>query len=110
MISDETKTIIERSKQIYEQYRDSLEIEHRDQYVTIEPESGEYFLGDSFCKAVEAARKKLGVEIEFQALRNAAMEFLQLVLGKRVVQRKHRDRVPDCAECLDRFRTDTLRG
>lgn len=58
MVSDESKSIIERSKQIYQQYRQSLETEHLDQYVAIEPESGEYFLADTFDDAVKAARSK----------------------------------------------------
>jgi len=56
MISDETRSVIERSKKIYEQHRESLEAEHRDRYVAIEPQSGEIFLGDTFDDAVKAAR------------------------------------------------------
>lgn len=58
MISDETKSVIERSKRIYEQHRERLEAEHRNRYVAIEPESGEYFLADSFDEAVKSARSK----------------------------------------------------
>lgn len=58
MISDETKSIIERSRQIYEQHKEIWETEQRNRYVAIEPESGEFFLGDSFDEAVRVARTK----------------------------------------------------
>lgn len=59
MVSDETKSVIERAKVIYEQeLRDSLEAAHRDRFVAIEPESGDHFLADSFDAAVKAARSK----------------------------------------------------
>ena len=35
-----------------------LESRYRDRFVAIEPESGEYFLGDTFDEAVKSARKK----------------------------------------------------
>jgi len=58
MVSNEARTVIQRAKQLYEQYRQSLEVEHRNRFVAIEPESGEYFLGDSFDDAVQAARSQ----------------------------------------------------
>ena len=59
MVSEETKSVIERAKAIYQQeLRDSLEAEHRDRFVAIEPESGDHFLADSFDAAVKAARSK----------------------------------------------------
>jgi hypothetical protein len=58
MISDETRSVIARSKQIFEQHRERLEAEHRDRYVAIEPESSECFLADTFDDAVRAARAK----------------------------------------------------
>ncbi|MDA1141390.1 MAG: hypothetical protein O3B01_22745 [Planctomycetota bacterium] len=59
MVSEETKNVVEQSKTIYElQLRDSLEAEHRDRYVAIEPESGDFFLADTFDAAVKAARSK----------------------------------------------------
>ena len=36
--------------------RNTLEAEHRDRFVAIEPESGDYFLADSLDAAVRAAR------------------------------------------------------
>lgn len=58
MISDETRSVIERSKHLFEQHREMLESEHNDRYVAIEPESGELFLADTFDDAVKTARIK----------------------------------------------------
>ncbi len=59
MASAETKTVIARAKQIYvSQLQADLEARHQDRFVAIEPESGEYFLGDTFDEAVKAARTK----------------------------------------------------
>ena len=59
MVSKETKQVIEQAKAIYDQQlRTRLEAEHRDRFVSIEPESGEYFLADTFDAAVDAARSK----------------------------------------------------
>jgi hypothetical protein len=59
MVSAETKSVIERGKRIYaERIRVLLEPAHADRYVAIEPESGDYFLGDTFDAAVKAAREK----------------------------------------------------
>lgn len=59
VVSADTKAVIDRAKQIYsEQLRALLEPQHLDRFVAIEPESGEYFLGDTFDEAVKAARAK----------------------------------------------------
>ena len=59
MVSAETKSVIDRAKQIYAtQLQTDLESQHRDRFVAIEPESGEYFLGDTFDEAVKLARRK----------------------------------------------------
>jgi len=59
MVSAETKTVIDRAKQIYaNQLQTDLESQHMDRFVAIEPESGEYFLGDTFDEAVKSARTK----------------------------------------------------
>lgn len=56
MISNETKSVIERAKQIYEQQREQLESEEKDRFIAIEPDSGDCFVEDSFDAAVTAAR------------------------------------------------------
>jgi hypothetical protein len=59
MISAESRAVIDRAKQIYaKQLQPVLEKEHQDRFIAIEPESGEYFLGDTFDEAVQAARTK----------------------------------------------------
>jgi hypothetical protein len=59
MVSAETKSVIDRARQIYtERLQSELESKHMDRFVAIEPESGEYFLGDSFDEAVKSARTK----------------------------------------------------
>ena len=59
MVSAETRSVIDRAKQIYtNQLQSDLESQHMDRFVAIEPESGEYFLGDTFDEAVKSARTK----------------------------------------------------
>ena len=59
MVSAETKSVIDRAKQIYaDRLQDELEGKHNDRYVAIEPESGDHFLGDTFDEAVRLARSK----------------------------------------------------
>ena len=59
MVSAETRSVIDRAKQIYaNQLKSELESQHMDRFVAIEPESGEYFLGDTFDEAVKSARTK----------------------------------------------------
>jgi hypothetical protein len=59
MISHETKSVIDRAKQIYAtQLQSGLESQHTNRFVAIEPDSGDYFLGDTFDEAVKLARAK----------------------------------------------------
>jgi hypothetical protein len=59
MVSAETKGVIDCAKRIYaHQLQTQLESQHRDRFVAIEPESGDYFLGDTFDEAVKSARTK----------------------------------------------------
>lgn len=59
MMSAETRSVIDRAKQIYtNRLQEELESQYMDQYVAIEPESGEYFLGNTFDEAVKSARTK----------------------------------------------------
>ena len=59
MVSAETKSVIDRAKQIYtSQLQSDMESHHMERFVAIEPESGEYFLGDTFDEAVKSARTK----------------------------------------------------
>jgi len=59
MVSAETKSVISRAKAIYEQrLRSSLEANHADQFVAIEPDSGDFFIAETFDEAVKLARSK----------------------------------------------------
>lgn len=59
MVSANTTSVIERAKRIYaERLQTALEVDHRGQFVAIEPESGEHFLADTLDQAVRAARTK----------------------------------------------------
>ncbi|MCY2992850.1 MAG: hypothetical protein NTY19_33960 [Planctomycetota bacterium] len=56
MISEESKAVAEKARQIYEsRFRGELEPEHEGRYLCIEPTSGTYFLGNTFDQAVNAA-------------------------------------------------------
>ena len=56
MISEESKTVAQNSRKIYElQLRQQLEREFPDRYVCIEPLSGSHFIGETFDEAVTAA-------------------------------------------------------
>lgn len=56
MVSEDTKAIAKKAKDIYEdRLRTKLEQTELGKYVSIEPESGDYFLGDTFDEAVNAA-------------------------------------------------------
>ena len=57
MVSAEIRSVIDRAKRIYaDQLQAALESQHRNRFVAIEPESGDYFLGDTFDEAVKSAR------------------------------------------------------
>ena len=56
MISERTRATAVRARLIYEErLRAELEDKHAGRFVAVEPESGEYFLADTFDAAVEAA-------------------------------------------------------
>lgn len=57
MVSAESHAIIEKAERLYqERLRAELEKDHMDEYVVIEPESGDYFLGQTLSEATSAAR------------------------------------------------------
>jgi hypothetical protein len=59
MVSAVTKSVIARAKRIYaEKLQAPLELQHLHRFVAIEPDSGEYFLGDTFDQAVKLAQDK----------------------------------------------------
>src|SRR5436309_6949612 len=59
MVSPEGKSIIDRAKRLYaDRLQSDLERDHTNRFVAIEPESGEFFLGDTLDEAVQSAVKK----------------------------------------------------
>lgn len=48
----------EEGKKIYEELRETLGAEHKGEYLAIEVESGDHFLGETIEKAGEKARKQ----------------------------------------------------
>jgi hypothetical protein len=66
MISEQSKAIADKSKIIYdERLRSALEAEHRDKFVAIEPESGDFFVGATYGESVMAARNAHPQRIAF---------------------------------------------
>ena len=58
MISDRSMAVAARAKSLYEQQlRADLEAQHRDKFVAIEPDSGDYFVGSTYGESVLAARQ-----------------------------------------------------
>ena len=59
MVSQNTKDVAREARRIYEeQLRNSLEQSHMNEFVAIEPVSGEYFLGRTLSEAIGASRLK----------------------------------------------------
>lgn len=58
MVSAETRSVIVRARELYEsQLQGDLEACHRDKFVAIEPDSGEFFVAETFDAAVKLARE-----------------------------------------------------
>lgn len=56
MVSNESQSVIQRAKAIYEsQFRVEMEQANLGKFMCIEPDSGKFFLGDTFDEAVNAA-------------------------------------------------------
>ena len=57
MVSPEIRDVIKKSERLYaEKLKDVLEKTHMHAYVVIEPESGDYFLGQTVGEATAQAR------------------------------------------------------
>ena len=58
-VGQNTESVAREAKRIYEeQLRASLEQTHLDEFVAIEPISGDYFLGGTLSEAIGASRSK----------------------------------------------------
>jgi hypothetical protein len=57
MVSPESHALIQRAERLYaERLKEKLEATHLHSFVAIEPDSGEYFLGQTLSEAAAAAR------------------------------------------------------
>jgi hypothetical protein len=57
MVSENSQNLARRAELLYEEkLRGELEANHRNSFVAIEPDSGEYFLGQTLSTAIQAAR------------------------------------------------------
>ena len=66
MVSEHSMTVAEKAKIIYEErLRADLESKHRDKFVAIEPDSGEFFIGSTYSESVMAAREAHPDRISF---------------------------------------------
>lgn len=78
MIQKVDASIADRAKKIYEdRLKSVLEMTEADQFVAIEPESGEHFIGETLSEAIGKSRKKYPERLA-HALRvghNAAVHF-----------------------------------
>lgn len=59
MTDHDLDAFVDKAEEVYAtRWRDVLEAEHMDEFVAIEPESGDYFLGHTMSEATRAAREK----------------------------------------------------
>jgi hypothetical protein len=66
MVSQHSLAVAERAKRLYdERLRAELEARCRDQFVAIEPESGDYFVRSTYSESVSAARQTHPDRISF---------------------------------------------
>lgn len=52
------ESVAEAARPIFDAIRSTLEVSHLNQFVAIEPISGEYFLGDTLSDAIGSSRDK----------------------------------------------------
>jgi len=50
--------LVSKGKQVYEALQEKLEPEHKGRIVVIDPDTGDYFLGDTLLEADKKARRK----------------------------------------------------
>ena len=66
MASQRSLDVMRRATEIYEtRLRRKLEDQHRNAFVAVEPDSGDYFLGETLSEAILAARKVYPDRISF---------------------------------------------
>jgi hypothetical protein len=78
MPSSQSLSVAKRATELYERHlREDLERTHLNEFVAIEPDSGEYFLGKTLSDAIQAAREHYPNRIAF-ALRVGASSAVHL--------------------------------
>ena len=83
MVSQQSADLAQRAIAIYEQrLQTRLEAANRDDFVAIEPESGDFFLGKTLSEAIQAARAAYPHRLPF-ALRVGHEATVELGLGMR---------------------------
>ncbi|MCG8449629.1 MAG: hypothetical protein MI725_08625 [Pirellulales bacterium] len=66
MTSEHTLDVAQRATAIYEEkLRHKLEKRHLNQFVAVEPDSGDYFVRETLSSAIQAARKVYPDRISF---------------------------------------------
>ena len=59
MVSEKTADVARRAKQLYEEkLRTELEATNMNDFVAIEPDSGDYFFGKTLSQAIQASRRR----------------------------------------------------
>lgn len=57
MVSEKTEEVVRRATQLYEEkLRETLERTNMNDFVAIEPDSGDYFFGQTLSEAIQASR------------------------------------------------------
>jgi len=83
MLSETSQSVVQRSKALYEsRHRAEYEKLYMNKYLSIEPESGQLFLGDSMDDAINAAMEAFPDRLTFtlQIGNSAALHLGVLVL------------------------------
>jgi len=57
-MNTDISSVVNAARPIFEKLKTSLERTHMDQFVAIEPTSGEYFAADTLSEAIGASRRK----------------------------------------------------
>ena len=66
MVSEHSLAVAKKAKIVYEErLRADLELKHRDKFVAIEPDSGDFFIGSTYSESVMAAREAHPDRISF---------------------------------------------
>jgi hypothetical protein len=79
--ASESEVVVERARLMYDRLlRAKLEAEHPDEFVAIEPESGNYFLGGTLSEAIQAARRAYPERLPF-AMRVGHATTVQIGMG-----------------------------